>query len=780
MSTFNSSNPDIMSIVTTSIFFVFLVAGCVASWHAALRWQNRTRDADTKDPKDQEIRELTAAVNVARKEVETLTKSSGGQGSEIHGLQQELQKARNALANTQEQFNATKETLNKEYEEQEDRIEANAQLRRDLEAANGRLGEFAMRGELLEEKGSGLLAGMDDVVDDDEKEVFTIRHEHKVLKEQVDKLTGNLQEQTGDAERWKKHCGVMTQTNKTLKGQLEELAGSKERIDALQINLQEKVQHLDKTQSELESAQATNTELLSDNEQLLRKANELKVVSGNLQTLQDEHEKLQTRTADYAELQAEREQLRTDKDNMQIRLDALSQIESDNEALLSKVKNIRKESATELLELQQKTQKLQTQVEAIEKIQRENIALTTQARESNQRLQEYENQVTQLREALRELKTTDSVQESSNDGLKIKTDELENKLQEMHKLQAEFNELKITAAGQGTENDGLKAQVSELNDQLHALQKQQEEVSELNTTPSAQDNGNDNENENDELKARISELESSLEAMGQLREELAELSQVQEESSRLQAQTRQLSDTLKEQAWALSETQDENETLNARLNELNGIREEHEAAKPKLNESTFIQRENAELRNQLNKLATSQDATDQLQSRVEELTEEHSTTAAEATRLSEELDLEQQINQDLSGQLKELSTELEKSRVQISAFDNVKPEKKLTDSDQEQADTTDNTDSLPVLDVITADQSLNEHDDLQLIKGVGAKLEEKLNMLGIVNFKGLLDLSDEDYDRARELIPSIEKRITNGGWIDQARELHQAKYNEAI
>lgn len=88
--------------------------------------------------------------------------------------------------------------------------------------------------------------------------------------------------------------------------------------------------------------------------------------------------------------------------------------------------------------------------------------------------------------------------------------------------------------------------------------------------------------------------------------------------------------------------------------------------------------------------------------------------------------------------------------------------------------TADDTDSMPTLDG-------NElQDDLQSIRGVGAKIEQKLNMLGITNFKGLVALDEDDYKRAAGLIPNLEGRMERDGWSAQARTLHREKYNEEI
>ena len=77
-------------------------------------------------------------------------------------------------------------------------------------------------------------------------------------------------------------------------------------------------------------------------------------------------------------------------------------------------------------------------------------------------------------------------------------------------------------------------------------------------------------------------------------------------------------------------------------------------------------------------------------------------------------------------------------------------------------------------------QNTSGLDDLKSIKGVGAKIEQKLNMLGIRSFRSLLELDEDAYQRAAEFIPNLQGRMQRDGWIEQARTLHLEKYNEEL
>ncbi len=81
----------------------------------------------------------------------------------------------------------------------------------------------------------------------------------------------------------------------------------------------------------------------------------------------------------------------------------------------------------------------------------------------------------------------------------------------------------------------------------------------------------------------------------------------------------------------------------------------------------------------------------------------------------------------------------------------------------------------------TSDSSLEpatavpEFDELTDIRGIGAVLARKLHMLGIYRFADLLNLSDDDRERAQQLIPDFERRMKRDDWLEQAQMLHANK-----
>ena len=61
-------------------------------------------------------------------------------------------------------------------------------------------------------------------------------------------------------------------------------------------------------------------------------------------------------------------------------------------------------------------------------------------------------------------------------------------------------------------------------------------------------------------------------------------------------------------------------------------------------------------------------------------------------------------------------------------------------------------------------------DDLKLLKGVGPKLEEKLNSLGFFHFEQIADWTEAEVAWVDARL-KFKGRITRDGWIEQAKRL---------
>lgn len=73
------------------------------------------------------------------------------------------------------------------------------------------------------------------------------------------------------------------------------------------------------------------------------------------------------------------------------------------------------------------------------------------------------------------------------------------------------------------------------------------------------------------------------------------------------------------------------------------------------------------------------------------------------------------------------------------------------------------------------DSAPSEIDDLKEINGVGPKLEEKLNSIGIYRFEQIANWTEENVAEFDELL-SFKGRIERDEWIKKAGELHKEKH----
>jgi predicted flap endonuclease-1-like 5' DNA nuclease len=71
-------------------------------------------------------------------------------------------------------------------------------------------------------------------------------------------------------------------------------------------------------------------------------------------------------------------------------------------------------------------------------------------------------------------------------------------------------------------------------------------------------------------------------------------------------------------------------------------------------------------------------------------------------------------------------------------------------------------------------------DDLQAINGIGPMLEKKLNAQGIVSYRQIAALSDEDIAHLESTVIRFAGRIRRDRWMEQAKARHRDKYNESL
>ena len=73
-------------------------------------------------------------------------------------------------------------------------------------------------------------------------------------------------------------------------------------------------------------------------------------------------------------------------------------------------------------------------------------------------------------------------------------------------------------------------------------------------------------------------------------------------------------------------------------------------------------------------------------------------------------------------------------------------------------------------------KKVESRDDLKLIKGVGPKIEQMLNKLGIHTFAQIAQWNKTDIDQMASQLGSFKDRITRDEWVKKAQSLHKEKY----
>ena len=194
-----------MSVLAIFGSLLLLGAACFGSWKAALYWDVRTREAQDEDPRDQEIRELGAALSIARKELASIKDDNEASSTQKIELSSKLEHASSSLSDIKQKFNATKETLNKEIEQRQELDQEIGVLRRELDTARTRVTELEVQAK-VEDSGSGMIAGFDMLAEESA--------DSAELQQEIDRLSAEI-------DRWKQHCAVLTKTNKGLRAQLD-------------------------------------------------------------------------------------------------------------------------------------------------------------------------------------------------------------------------------------------------------------------------------------------------------------------------------------------------------------------------------------------------------------------------------------------------------------------------------------------------------------------------------------------------------------------------------
>jgi molybdopterin-containing oxidoreductase family membrane subunit len=108
---------------------------------------------------------------------------------------------------------------------------------------------------------------------------------------------------------------------------------------------------------------------------------------------------------------------------------------------------------------------------------------------------------------------------------------------------------------------------------------------------------------------------------------------------------------------------------------------------------------------------------------------------------------------------------------------NPAPQKKVVANKIEESQTVDvSVNKTSLLETLgTFDTATQKADDLKLISGVGPKLEETLNEIGIFTFDQVSKMTEKEYELLDSLLDSFKGRALRDNWAAQAKELKNNK-----
>lgn len=201
----------IMSILISLLIIAAIGGAGFGGWHGALWWHNRTRDPRSEDPRDQEIRELRAALSIAQKLAADTGKEKDAVARELIGVRETLKRAEVAANNSLQKYAMTKEALNKELAEREELQEDIKHYRAEMDELETRNHELEMRLNLSE--------GPDLILTEEEQRFEQSRKQ--------------LAEMQTEVTKWKQHCAVLAKNARVLR----------EKIDALKVAAPAQVVH---------------------------------------------------------------------------------------------------------------------------------------------------------------------------------------------------------------------------------------------------------------------------------------------------------------------------------------------------------------------------------------------------------------------------------------------------------------------------------------------------------------------------------------------------------
>ena len=122
-----------------------VTVGLLVGWALALRHRKKVRPTKGEDPRDQALRELRAALNVAQKNAEVSKGKTDDNSLELKKTAETLEQTQATLTKIQEKYASTRDNLNKELEEKEELIQELTQHRNDRDKLKAKIDELEVQ-----------------------------------------------------------------------------------------------------------------------------------------------------------------------------------------------------------------------------------------------------------------------------------------------------------------------------------------------------------------------------------------------------------------------------------------------------------------------------------------------------------------------------------------------------------------------------------------------------------------------------------------------------------
>ncbi len=169
-----------MSTLIVVASLASVTVGLLVGWGLAIRDRKKPRPTKGEDPRDQALRELRAALNIAQKNVDESKGKTDNRSLELQEARETLEQTEATLNNIQEKYAGSKDQLNQELEDKEKLIQELTQHRNDRDKFKAKIDELEMQ--LNVSNGPDLMAGAN------EAELAEAQADAEALKSQMEML----------------------------------------------------------------------------------------------------------------------------------------------------------------------------------------------------------------------------------------------------------------------------------------------------------------------------------------------------------------------------------------------------------------------------------------------------------------------------------------------------------------------------------------------------------------------------------------------------------------